>query len=143
MTAGFTSRYSQPKISFRIFRQRAQIVIGPGARRTFLLVLSLSALVFAAACRSDSDGQRVRPRQLRDVPAQKLAFKLDADVDAPPGINDETRPNPAIQQDFDERRKDEALVLLRTVASPDGQRALSSRTRYWPSLSRMRSVPQI
>lgn len=103
----------------------AQIFTGPGARRTFLFVLSLSALVFAAACRSDRDGQRVRPRQLRDVPAQKLAFKLDADVDAPPGINDETRPNPAIQQDFDERRKDDALVLLRTVASPDGQRALA------------------
>jgi len=103
----------------------AQIFTAPDARRTFLLVLSLSALAFAAACRSDSDGQRVRPRQLRDVPAQKLAFKLDADVDAPPGINEETRPNPAIQQDFDERRKDEALVLLRTVASPDGQRALA------------------
>ncbi|HKP39046.1 MAG TPA: hypothetical protein VJT71_19465, partial [Pyrinomonadaceae bacterium] len=32
---------------------------------------------------------------------------------------------PAIQQDFDVRRKDEALILLRTVASPDGQRALA------------------
>src|ERR1043165_4520282 len=31
----------------------------------------------------------------------------------------------AIQQDFDVRRKDEALVLHRTVPSPDGQRALA------------------
>lgn len=125
MSPGFTSQYSQPKISFRIFRQTAQIFPGPAARRTLLSVISLSVFVFASACRSDSESQRVRPRQLRDVPAQKLAFKLDADVDAPPGINDEARPNAAIQQDFDERRKDEALVLLRTVASPDGQRALA------------------
>src|SRR5204863_5681915 len=38
-------------------------------------------------------------------------------------VSDETKSLPAIQQDFDTRRKDDAL--LRTVASPDGQRALA------------------
>jgi hypothetical protein len=91
-----------------------------------LPLISLALLVFAIACRSDGEAQHVRPRQLRDVPAKRLAFTFTADVDAPAGINaDQTKPNAAIQQDFDERRKDEALVLLRTVPSPDGQRALA------------------
>lgn len=91
-----------------------------------LPVISLSLLLFANACRSDSESQRVRPRQLRDVPAKRLAFTFAADVDAPTGLNDDAAKTiPAIQQDFDVRRKDEALILLRTVASPDGQRALA------------------
>ncbi len=86
----------------------------------------ISALLFATACRSDSEAQRVRPRQLRDVPAQRLAFAFAADVDAPPNFNaEEAKPIAAIQQDFDDRRKDEAVALLRTIASPDGQRALA------------------
>ena len=91
-----------------------------------LPVISLSLLLFANACRSDSESQRVRPRQLRDVPAKRLAFTFAADVDAPTGLGDEAAKTiPAIQQDFDVRRKDEAVILLRTVASPDGQRALA------------------
>jgi hypothetical protein len=61
---------------------------------------------------------------LRDVPANKLAFNFTADVDAPEGLTpDENKPLPVIQDDFDNRRKDEAL--LRTIPSPDGQRALA------------------
>lgn len=68
----------------------------------------------------------MRPRQLRDVPAQRLAFTFAADVDAPKNVTaDEPKQVPEIQHDFYERRKDEALVLLRTMLSPDGQRALA------------------
>src|SRR2546423_7509442 len=92
----------------------------------FLATISIAALLLVTSCRSDSEAQRVRPRQLRDVPAQRLAFTFTADVDPPPNVNaEEARPIPAIQQDFDERRKDEAVALLRTVPSPDGQRALA------------------
>jgi len=84
----------------------------------------LLALVWVA-CSSNSDPQRVRARQLRDVPAAKLAYVFRADVEAPPEINAEETATKldAIQRDFDTRRKDDAL--LRTVASPDGQRALA------------------
>ena len=59
------------------------------------------------------------------MPAGKLAFKFSADVDPPNGLpGEESKSIPAIQDDFDARRKDEAL--LRTVASPDGQRASGS-----------------
>jgi hypothetical protein len=58
------------------------------------------------------------------VPAGKLAFKFTADVDPPNGLSgEESKSIQAIQDDFDARRKDEAL--LRTVTSPDGQRALA------------------
>lgn len=83
-------------------------------------------LLSSFACRGDSEAQRVRPRQLRDVPAQRLAFTFAADVEPPANAaTEEAKPIEAIQKDFDERRKDEGLVLLRTVPSPDGQRALA------------------
>ncbi len=90
----------------------------------FVSLIGVALLLFAAACRDDSDPQRVRPRQLRDVPAQRLAFNFQADVEAPAGLaTEEAKTLEAIQQDFDARRKDDAL--LRTVVSPDGQRALA------------------
>lgn len=87
-------------------------------------LICLVLLLFTAACRDDTDPQRVRPRQLRDVPARALAFNFQADVEPPPGATtEEAKTVAAIQQDFDTRRKDDAL--LRTVVSPDGQRALA------------------
>ena len=97
-----------------------------GQLRLVTLLLAVALLVIAIACRSDSEAQRVRPRQLRDVPAQRLAFTFTADVDPPANVSTEDeKAIQAIQQDFDVRRKDEALVLHRTVPSPDGQRALA------------------
>ena len=91
----------------------------------FVSLLSVVLLLFAIACRSNSDPQGVRPRQLRDVPARRLAFTFQADIQPPAGlVAEETKSIiPAIQQDFDTRRQDDAL--LRTVPSPDGQRALA------------------
>lgn len=64
-----------------------------------------------------------------EVPANRLAYRLEADfaVDKiPPAlIADQAMAErlPAIQKDFDERRNTDALI--RTVVSPDGQRALA------------------
>ena len=91
----------------------------------FVSLLSLVLLFFSIACRSNSESQGVRPRQLRDVPARRLAFTFQADVQPPAAfMADEAKTIiPAIQQDFDTHRQDDAL--LRTVQSPDGQRALA------------------
>jgi hypothetical protein len=91
----------------------------------FVSLLSIVLLLSALACRTDSGSQGVRPRQLRDVPARRLAFTFEADVQPPAALAaDEAKTIiPAIQQDFDKRRQDDAL--LRTVPSPDGQRALA------------------
>lgn len=99
-------------------------------RRAFLLklfALLLVASLGGAGCRRGLlDKRSVVPRTLRDVPAQRLAYNFQPDAPAPPGASDSpntTTRLETVQKDFDERRKDEALV--RTVASPDGQRVLA------------------
>lgn len=90
-----------------------------------LLVAVMSLAV--SACRSDeASGRIVRPRTLRDVPAERLAFRFDADTgDLPPSIADDGASEnlASVAADFETRRTEEAL--LRTVVSPDGQRALA------------------
>ncbi|HEY0319680.1 MAG TPA: hypothetical protein VGC66_01790 [Pyrinomonadaceae bacterium] len=99
-------------------------------RRAFLFkllaVLLVAALVGTGCRKGLLDRKSVAPRSLRDVPAQRLAYNFQADAETPPGISDSQNINTrleAVQRDFDERRKDDALV--RTVASPDGQRVLA------------------
>ena len=61
---------------------------------------------------------------MRDVPSRALAFNFQADVDPPQAVTaDEAKIVPAIQDDFDKRHPD--FALLRTVVSPDNQRALA------------------
>ncbi len=94
-----------------------------GLHRAVPLLL-LAFAVLASACKTPSDSQTLRPRQLRDVPANKLAFSFQADVQAPTNLaTDDAKSLPAIQQDFETKRPNEAL--LRTVNSPDGARALA------------------
>jgi hypothetical protein len=93
-------------------------------QRVVSVLLVIALLLLFPACRSESDSQTLRPRQLRDVPANKLAFNFQADVQTPTNLaSDEAKTAPAIQQDFDSKRQNDAL--LRTVMSPDGQRALA------------------
>src|SRR5260370_4889884 len=88
-------------------------------------LLSVVLLLTALACRSDSESQGVRPRQLRDVPARRLAFTFQAGVQSAAAlVADEAKTIiPAIQADFDKSHPDYALV--RTVSSPDNQRVLA------------------
>lgn len=67
----------------------------------------------------------MRPLVLRDVPAQRLAFRFEPDIGMPTDIklDEPDEKLAAIQADFSTRRPDDAL--LRTVVSPDGQRALA------------------
>ncbi|HWT00249.1 MAG TPA: hypothetical protein VN256_08375 [Pyrinomonadaceae bacterium] len=88
-----------------------------------LFAVSLFVLV-AAGCRSEEKKKTVTPNSLAAVPAARLAYGFAADAEAPPGAvpQEETRLKP-VQDDFDSRRKDDRL--LRTIVSPDGQRALA------------------
>lgn len=90
-----------------------------------LLISVISGVVACSSCSSILDKQRdVRPLVLRDVPASRLAYRFEADVAPPNSIanEDANEKIEAIQIDFDTRRQNDAL--LRTVRSPDGQRAL-------------------
>jgi hypothetical protein len=105
----------------------------PNRARLSLAVALVVACVAAplAGCRQIGEKVgvvSVRPRELRDVPAARLAFRLEPDVSPdvlPESLKDEGAEEPlaAVRAHFESQRKDEAL--LRTVTSPDGQRALA------------------
>jgi hypothetical protein len=70
----------------------------------------------------------VRPRALRDVPAARLAFRLETDISEdvlPENLKADTAEEllATVKTQFEKERTDQAL--LRTVVSPDGQRALA------------------
>jgi len=92
-----------------------------------LPIVSLLALLISAcsSCSSIMQRRDVRPLVLRDVPAQRLAFRFEPDVAMPAEAraDDADDKIEAIQIDFSTRRENDALV--RTVRSPDGQRALA------------------
>ena len=92
---------------------------------TSIVFTILTGLALATGCNSVIDRQDVRPRVFRDIPAQRLAYRLEADFPLPSDlkVDDPTDKLQTIQDDFSKRRPDDAL--LRTVASPDGQRALA------------------
>lgn len=85
----------------------------------------LVTLVFAAGCKSVITRQDVRPRILRDVPSQNLAYRLTPDTTPPAEVDAEDPLDKleAVATEFSTKRTDDAL--LRTVASPDGKRVLA------------------
>jgi|SRR5215831_154384 len=95
-----------------------------GFHRAVPVLLIVLPALLVTACKTVTDSQTLRPRQLRDVPAGKLAFNFQADVQPPSNLTDDTAKSlPVIQQDFEGKRPNDAL--LRTISSPDGQRALA------------------
>jgi len=99
---------------------------GSKDKKTSLLIITILATLISgvASCTSITQRQDVRPLVLRDVPAQRLAYRFEPDVAAPAEVKTEDADDKieAIQIDFNMRRQNDALV--RTVRSPDGQRAL-------------------
>ncbi|HYP00426.1 MAG TPA: hypothetical protein VER76_09585 [Pyrinomonadaceae bacterium] len=101
------------------------------ARRLVLCMLTVALVCGAGGCRRVSEKlgiSSVRPRELRDVPAARLAFRLETDIseDVLPENLRQDAPEEllaSVKTQFETSRKDEAL--LRTVVSPDGQRALA------------------
>ena len=92
-------------------------------RSVFTIVVTL---IFAAACKNVIDRRDdVRPRVLRDVPAQNLAYRLSPDNSPPVDIDaeDPTEKLEIISTEFATKRTDDALI--RTVKSPDGKRVLA------------------
>lgn len=86
----------------------------------------LIALVIAAGCKSVIERRDdVRPRVLRDVPSQNLAYRLLADTTPPTDLDAEDllEKLETIANEFSTKRTDDAL--LRTVKSPDGRRVLA------------------
>ena len=104
----------------------------PLSRAGVVVACALLAVVLGTGgCRSVGEKlgiSAVRPRALRDVPAARLAFRLETDISEdvlPENLKTDTPEEllAAVRTQFETSRKEEAL--LRTVVSPDGQRALA------------------
>ncbi|MDX6484427.1 MAG: hypothetical protein QOE95_2198, partial [Gaiellaceae bacterium] len=100
-----------------------------GGLRAAALLLT-AALLAASACRSirQTTGLSVVPKSLRDVPAERLAFRFEPDAaeeKLPPNLRHDEAEEPAaaIRSAFETQRPSDALI--RTVVDPQGQRALA------------------
>lgn len=91
--------------------------------------LLTAALLAAPACQSlkEKTGLSVVPKSLRDVPAERLAFRFEPDLaeeKLPPNLRQEEPEEPAaaIRTAFETQRPNDALI--RTIVDPSGMRAL-------------------
>lgn len=104
-------------------------------------ILAVICLFSLTACQQTIfDSPTVSPSTLKDVPAQRLNFRFEADV--PPPTDPNQKPpaeerNAAIQNDFDTNRPLEMLV--KTIPSPDKNRVLVvySKAQDTPSQFRL------
>lgn len=91
-----------------------------------IVASSLCLIVALTACqRSIFESPTVSPSTLKDVPAQRLNFRFEADVPPPTDPNQKPQAeerNAAIQNDFDTNRPLE--ILVKTIPSPDKKRVL-------------------
>ncbi len=97
-----------------------------------LLPLLLAAALSTAGvgCQKvrETAGLSVVPKSLRDVPAERLAFRFEADapeesVPEPLRSEESEEPWPSVKSAFEAQRPDDALI--RTVVDPRGQRVLA------------------
>lgn len=95
--------------------------------KSYLIIFAvLFFAVFAVNCsQPEATKQLVRPSSLRDVPAQRLSYRYEPDVPAPPDAvqTNQQQKLTAIQADFDQNRPQD--TLYKTVLSPDKQRVLA------------------
>lgn len=98
-------------------------------RLVFLLLLVFLAVTMSgcSSCRQRFFGKKevVTPRTLRDVPAQRLNYSFEADVQTPEGLtlfarNDKVQ---TVENDFNTNRQVDALRA--TILSPDEQKVLA------------------
>ena len=93
----------------------------------FLVLLALATLSGCSSCRPKNlfDKRQVKPRTLRDVPAQRLSYRLETDVSAPQDANvaEKNDKVQAVENDFVTNRKIDALD--RTILSPDKQKVIA------------------
>ncbi len=94
-------------------------------QKPLISVALIVVAIFSTTCRTLIESRDVRPLVLRDVPAQRLAFRFEPDVEIPAELLNDAADTPveSIQLDFSSRRQEEALI--KTVRSPDGLRALA------------------
>ena len=118
------------RVGCREFRV-SKSVRGLRRYRRRLTAALLVVACLAAGCRQvkETTGLSVVPKELRDVPASRLAFRFEPDMkeeSLPERLRKDEAEEPlaTIKTDFETRRGN-AEALIRTVVDPTGQRALA------------------
>lgn len=91
----------------------------------FLLVLT-ATLSGCSSCRQSFFGKKeVKPRSLRDVPAQRLSYRFEPDVQKPQDLTSIGRDDKvqSVENDFKTNRTVDGLHA--SLLSPDGQKVLA------------------
>jgi hypothetical protein len=108
---------SQESGEHRKYRQAKRDSSGPSAVQStnWKALGGIILTLLFTSCATLTDRRNVRPLVLRDVPAQRLAYRFEADVNVPDEVKNEDTGDKieAIQLDFNTRRENDAL--LRTV----------------------------
>jgi len=89
-------------------------------------ILILAAAVVSGCNRASVPTASGLPSTMKEIPASRLNFRYEADVPKPadtPVTAQSQERNAAVQNDFDQSRPQE--LLDKTIASPDGKRALA------------------
>ncbi|HEY0170131.1 MAG TPA: hypothetical protein VGB98_03690 [Pyrinomonadaceae bacterium] len=104
--------------------------MGKSLWATLLPVLAVALCTAGAGCQKvrETAGLSVVPKSLRDVPAERLAFRFEPDapeesLPEPLRRDEPDEPWPTVKSAFETQRPDEALI--RTVVDPRGQRVLA------------------
>jgi hypothetical protein len=104
-----------------------RIPVSPGnnTKLSITVTILITLVAALAGCQAIRERQDVRPLVLRDVPAQRLAYRFEADTAIPAEVQalELNEKLDSIQAHFTANRPNDAL--LRTVLSPDGQRVLA------------------
>lgn len=92
----------------------------------FCLLLLLTIMSGCSGCRQRFFGKKeVTPRSLRDVPAQRLSYRFEPDVQKPQDLTSIGRDDKvqSVENDFKTNRTVDGLHT--TLLSPDGQKVLA------------------
>ena len=98
-------------------------------RLNFIALILCFAVLMTACEQPEMSKQVVRPSSLRDVPAQRLSYRFEPDVPAPPNALQQNQQEKltVVQADFDQTRPQD--TLYKTIVSPDRQRVLAIYNR--------------
>jgi hypothetical protein len=106
-------------------KSKSKVERNAGTRVSIKTTAIIFLIAIASGCHRKVERDDVRPLVMHDVPANRLAYRFEGDTGLPSEIKiqDTAEQLETIRNDFKTNRKAEAL--LRTVTSPDGQRALA------------------
>jgi hypothetical protein len=120
--------FSIGKVSNKVANGISFRAVSPSRRPAvfFLALLLLTTLTGCSSCRQKFFGKKeVTAKTLSDVPAHRLSYRLEVDVQTPQGLTPLAKDDKvkSVENDFTTNRQVDALHA--TILSPDGQKVIA------------------